>query len=83
MELPRFTIKDSDHKAVHEAYVRPLEKREAELTEALRAALASFKCTQRLTDYAQDHWSNRATKLLANDQSSPTAADGNGGAHKR
>lgn len=74
MELPRFTIRDSDHKAVHEAYVRPLEKREAELSAALRDALASFKCTQRLDDYAPDHWSNRARALLDNAQAVATAS---------
>jgi len=65
MELPRFTIRDSYHKAVHEAYVRPLEQREAELSAVLRDALDSFKCTQRPADYAHDHWSNKAATLLA------------------
>lgn len=50
MKLPRISIKDSDHKVVHEAYVRSLEKRFDELVVKLdltRAALELIAAPKR------------------------------------
>ena len=46
------------------AVIYALEQRVATLEEILRKALASFTCTQRISDYAPEHWSNRAAGCL-------------------
>jgi hypothetical protein len=50
------------------AVIYALEQRIATLEEILRKALASFTCTQRIADYAPEHWSNRAAGYLKEDK---------------
>ena len=46
-------------------------KRNAELEDALRDALGSFQCTQRILDYPRPHWSRRACALLGESTAQP------------
>lgn len=46
-------------------------KRVRALEAALRDALGSFRCTQRIEDYPQDHWSRRACEILGQSTDQP------------
>ena len=48
-----------------------IEARVAELEAALRDALGSFKCTQRVLSYPESHWSRRACALLNEEPEQP------------
>ena len=69
--LPGDPEDGSIHTCTPTDYARNLEARVAELEAALRDALGSFKCTQRVLSYPESHWSRRACALLNEEPEQP------------